>query len=265
MESEKHPSSSLLLHQYDFSSLVSWPHYWQPEPFEIITNHISTSPSTNILNNQMTQVVPEHVIRAKLAGVTNNKTNIRKENHSTHTNRSQRSNSATLSTISVTCDTDTSVRSRNNRHQQSPSKKALISNNNITTSHSSSALMNASGNPPPPTSFHNYHQYRSSGNSLTSTSAMNIIHEKSKLSSSASTLSMPNKHLMKTTGDKGAGAVSRTAFSSRNISNKQRATSFDEHHHHREVHNRGIRKSVLEHLVFVFPENVRRILGGPKK
>jgi hypothetical protein len=132
--------------------------------------------------------------------------------------------------------------------------------------------MNVSGNPPPPTSFRNYHQYKSSGNSsssistsLTSTSAMNIIHEKSKLSSSASTLSMPNKHLMKNTADKGAGAVNRTAFSSRNLSNKQRATSFDEHHHHHEVHNRGTRKSVLEHLVFVFPENVRRILGGPKK
>src|ERR1700737_3127685 len=108
MESEQHPSSSpLLLHRYDFSSLVSWPHHWQPEPFEITRN----SPGINILNNQMTQVVPEHVARAKLDGSTNNNsTRNRKENNSTQKKRPQRSNSATLSGISVTCDTDTSVR-----------------------------------------------------------------------------------------------------------------------------------------------------------
>jgi hypothetical protein len=229
----------------------------------------------------MTQVVPEHVARAKLGsggsnsssgGNTNN--TIRKDNNSTSKTRIQRSNSATLSTISVTCDTDTSIRSRNTRYQQSPSKKTLITNiNKIPTSRSSSGLMNVSVNPPP-TSFRNYHQYKSSGNSsssmstsLTTASGMNIIHEKSTLSSSASTISMPNKHLIKNTGGggagSGAGAVGGTTISTKSLSNKHKAMSFDDHH--RANQNRRIGKSVLEHLVFVFPENVRRMLAGPKK
>jgi hypothetical protein len=218
----------------------------------------------------MTQVVPEHVARAKVAsdGHGNINNNVRKDNNPTLKNRIQRSNSATLSTISVTCDTDTSTRPRNTRHQQSPSKKAVISNNNIATSHSSSTLTNVSMNPPP-TSFRNHYQYKPSGNSssslstsLTTTSGMNIIHEKATLSSSSSTIAIPNKHLIKNAG--GAGAVGGSALSTKSLSNKHKATSFDDHHH-RSNQNRGIGKSVLEHLVFVFPENVRRMLTGPKK
>ena len=213
----------------------------------------------------MTQVVPEHVARAKLGS----------GNNSVNKNRPQRSNSATLSTISVTCDTDTSIRSRNNRHQQSPSKKTIISNkntaNSMTTSHSSSPLINVSVNPLP-TSFRNNYQYKSSGNSsssiptsLTTTSGMNIIHEKPTITSSASTISIQNKQLIKTTGGGGAaGGGSRTANSTKTLSDKHKATSFDDSHH-RTAQTRGIGKSVLEHLVFVFPENVRRMLAGPKK
>ena len=255
MESEQHPSS-LLSHQHDFSSLVSWPHHWQPESFEITTNHTSIPPGSTNFNNQMTQVVPEHVARAKPGG------------NNTHKNRTQRSNSATLSTISVTCDTDTSTRSRQVRQQQSPTKKPLISNNNMATSHSSSALMNATVNPPP-TSFRNHHQYKSSGNSsssmstsLTTTSGMNIIHEKSAMTSSTSTTSIPNKHLNKNAA--GASASGVAAISTKSFYSKQKATSFDENHR-RSSQSRGVGKSVLEHLVFVFPENVRRMLAGPKK
>jgi hypothetical protein len=271
MESSQHPS--LLSHQHDFSSLVSWPHHWQPESFEITKNHISTS---NPFNNQMTQVVPEHVARAKVnsngsgSGNTNNN-NVRKDNSNSHQKRIQRSNSATLSTISVTCDTDTSIRPRYNRHQpSSPSKKGL-------TSHSSNALKNSSVNPPP-TSFRNHHQYKSSGNSsssmstsLTTASEMNIIHEKATLNSSTSTISIPNKHLIRNSGGGGGGGVGGvtgasggSTISTKSLSNRHKATSFDDRHH-RTNQNRGIRKSVLEHLVFVFPENVRRMLAGPKK
>jgi hypothetical protein len=228
----------------------------------------------------MTQVVPEHVARAKLgssgsgsgsSGTSNS--NVRKGNNSTRKNQLQRSNSATLSTISVTCDTDIPIRSHNTRQQQSSSKKALISNNNIATSHSSTGLMNVSVNPPP-ASFRNHHQYKSSGNSsssmstsLTTASGMNIIDEKSTLSSPASTISIPNKHLIKSPGrggEAGAGAVGGSAISTKSLSNKHKATSFDDYHH-RPSQNRGIGRSVLEHLVFVFPENVRRMLTGPKK
>ncbi len=275
MESEQHRSSSLLSHQHDFSSLVLWPHHWQPESFEITKNHISTSPGLNQFKKQMTQVVPEHVARAKPGsngngnGNTNN--NVRKDNNNTYNkNRAQRSNSATLSTISVTCDTDTSIRSRYNRHQPSTSKKALTSNNNIATSHSSSALKNVSVNPAP-TSFRNHHQYKSSGNSsssmstsLTTTSDMNIIHEKSTLNSSASSISILDKHLVRNPGGGGVGAIGGSIISTKSLSNRHKATSFDDRHH-RANQSRGIGRSVLEHLVFVFPENVRRMLSGPKK
>ncbi len=280
MESEQHPSSSLLSHQHDFPSLVSWPYHWQPESFEIRTTPNPISSNSNNFNNQMTQVVPEHVARAKLgssgsgsgsSGTSNS--NVRKGNNSTRKNQLQRSNSATLSTISVTCDTDIPIRSHNTRQQQSSSKKALISNNNIATSHSSTGLMNVSVNPPP-ASFRNHHQYKSSGNSsssmstsLTTASGMNIIDEKSTLSSPASTISIPNKHLIKSPGrggEAGAGAVGGSAISTKSLSNKHKATSFDDYHH-RPSQNRGIGRSVLEHLVFVFPENVRRMLTGPKK
>ena len=278
MESEQHPPSLLSSHQHDFSSLVSWPHHWQPESFEITTNHTSTVPSSHYFHNQMTQVVPEHVARAKIgsggspssSGGGSSTTN----NNSTYRNRAQRSTSATLSTISVTCDTDTSIRSRQSRHQQSPARQTLISNKNMSTSQSSTALTNTSINPLP-TSFRNHRQYKSSGNSsssistsLTTASGMNIIHEKSLLNSAASTTSIPNKNSTRNSGDAGGGggaacAMGGSTISTKSFSNKYKASSFDEHH--RPSQNRGIGKSVLEHLVFVFPENVRRMLTGPKK
>ncbi len=247
MESEQHPSSSssLLSHQHDFSSLVSWPHHWQPESFEIITNNTSN------ISSHMTQVVPEHVARAKLGGGNNNS---RKENNSTQKTRPQRSNSATLSTISVTCDTDTSIRGRNTRPQQSPSNQSSImfnTTNNMAASHSTSALTNVSI--VPPSSFSNHHRPKTS---MSTSSDMNIVHEKANLAASASTMSIPNKHLIKTT----TGAVGGALTSTKSLSIKHKSTSFDDHRS-----TRGIGKSVLEHLVFVFPENVRRILSGPKK
>ena len=270
MESEQHPSSSssLLLHQHDFSSLVSWPHHWQPESFEIIASQPSRSRHTT-----MTQVVPEHVARAKLGG--NNGSNpLRKESNSTHSSRPQRSNSATLSSISVTCDTDTSIRSRNTRRDPSPAKKASgvssrTSTNSMAASQSTSTLIHVTTNPPP-TSFHNHSQKSGTATaagaaassspsslptSLTTASGMNIIHERSAIASSISTTSMPNRPLFKVTG----GAVG----GSKTLSTKHKTASFDDHP--RSTQTRGIGKSVLEHLVFVFPENVRKMLAGPKK
>ena len=251
MESEQHPpsSSSLLSHQHDFSSLVSWPDHWQPESFEITTTNTSNIPS------EMTQVVPEHVARAKLGGGNNNNNNnSRKENNSTQRTRPQRSNSATLSTISVTCETDTSVKTHHSRPQPSPSKQSSImfnTTNNIGASHSTSALTTVSI--VPRSSFHN-HQQRTT--SISTSSEMNIVHEKANLIASASTMSIPNKHLIKTT----TGATGGPLASTKSLSIKHKSTSFDDHRS-----TRGIGKSVLEHLVFVFPENVRRILAGPKK
>ena len=279
MDSEQHPSSSsLLTRQHDFSSLVSWPHHWQPESFEIPRNPISKSSYSNYCHYSMTQVVPEHIARANLGSSANmnnnnnnNNNNVRKDASNSYKNQIQRSNSATLSTISVTCDTDTSIRSRSNRHQQNSPKKLLTSKTNLATSHSSTALTHHSVNPSP-TSFHNHHhQYKSSGSnlstmstSLTATSGMNAFHEKSRMNSSASTLTIANKHLIKTpAGGLGAGAVGGSVLSTKSLSNKYKATSFDDHH--RTNQNRGFGKSVLEHLVFVFPENVRKILTGPKK
>ena len=255
MESEQHPppsSSTLLSHQHDFSSLVSWPDHWQPESFEIITSNTSNLPS------DMTQVVPEHVARAKLSdgGNNNNNNNSRKENNSTQKTRPQRSNSATLSTISVTCETDTSVKSSRSHPQASSSKQSSImfnTTNNIATSHSTSALTNVSTIPP--ASFHNHHQQQRK-TSISASSDMNIVHEKVNLIASASTMSIPNKHLIKTT----TGATGGPLASTKSLSIKHKSTSFDDHRS-----TRGIGKSVLEHLVFVFPENVRRILAGPKK
>jgi len=248
MESEQHPpsSSSLLSHQHDFSSLVSWPHHWQPESFEITTNNTSN------ISSKMTQVVPEHVVRAKL-GVGNN--NFRKENNSTQKIRPQRSNSATLSTISVTCDTETLIPASNPRPpQQSPSKKSSImfnKTNNISTSHSASALTNVSI--VPPNSFSNHQQRKTS---MSTSSEMNIVHEKVNTAASASTISIPNKHSIKTT----ISTIGKPLASTKSLSINYKATSFDDHRS-----TRGIGKNVLEQLVFVFPENVRRILAGPKK
>ena len=70
-------------------------------------------------------------------------------------------------------------------------------------------------------------------------------------------MSIPNKHLIKTTT---TGAAGGTLASGKNLSMKHKSASFDDHRS-----TRGVGKSVLEHLVFVFPENVRRILSGPKK
>jgi hypothetical protein len=242
MESEQHPlsSSSLLSHQHDFSSLVSWPDHWQPESFEITTTNTSNIPSV------MTQVVPEHVARAKLGGGNNNS---RKENNSTQKTRPQRSNSATLSTISVTCETDTSVKSNHSRPQ--PSSIMFNKTNNIAASHSTSALTTVSI--VPPSSFNNYEQRKTS---ISASSEMNIVHEKANLIASASTMSIPNRHSIKTT----TGATGGPLASTKSLSIKHKSTSFDDHRS-----TRGIGKSVLEHLVFVFPENVRRILAGPKK
>lgn len=275
MESEQHPSSSsLLTRQHDFSSLVSWPHNWQPESFEIPRNPISKSSYSNYCHYSMTQVVPEQIARAKLGSSANVNNNVRKDNTSSFKNQIQRSNSATLSTISVTCDTDTSIRSRSNRPQQTSPKKPLNSKTNLATSHSSTALTHHSVNPSP-TSFrnnhHHHHQYKSSGSnlstmstSLTTTSGMNTFHEKSRMNSSASTLTIANKHLIKTpAGGLSAGAVGGSVLSTKSLSNKYKASSFDDHH--RTNQNRGFGKSVLEHLVFVFPENVRKMLTGPKK
>ncbi|CAF1349761.1 unnamed protein product [Adineta steineri] len=251
MESERHPSSSssssasFFSHQHDFSSLVSWPHHWQPESFEITTNSSSTASS------DMTQVVPEHVVCAKLGGGNNSS---RKDNSSLLKNRPQRSNSATLSTISVTCDTDSSSRLRNPHPQQSPPTNLstmLNTTNNKAASHSTSALTNVSINSS--STFINHPEYKTS---MSTSSEMNIAHEKSNIVSSASTMSIPNKHSIKTTT---TGAIGGTLASTRNLSIKHKSTSFDDHRS-----TRGIGKSVLEHLVFVFPENVRRILAGPK-
>jgi hypothetical protein len=85
---------------------------------------------------------------------------------------------------------------------------------------------------------------------------MNIVHEKANLIASASTMSIPNRHSIKTT----TGATGGPLASTKSLSIKHKSTSFDDHRS-----TRGIGKSVLEHLVFVFPENVRRILAGPKK
>ncbi|CAF2778111.1 unnamed protein product [Rotaria sp. Silwood2] len=199
----------------------------------------------------MTQVVPEHVARAKVVSGNNNS---RKDNSTTQKSRSQRSNSATLSAISVTCDTDTSTRSRNNRPQQTSTKKSTLmftATNNIAASRSTSALTNVSVITP--NSFNNHQQQRKT--SMSTACEINIIHDKSNIVSSASTMSIPNKHLIKTT----TGAVGGTLPSVKSLSIKHKSTSFDDHRS-----TRGIGKSVLEHLVFVFPENVRRILAGPK-
>ncbi|CAF5081303.1 unnamed protein product, partial [Rotaria magnacalcarata] len=57
----------------------------------------------------MTQVVPEHLARAKLSNNVNNNNNnnnnnTRRETNSTYKNRTHRSIPATSSAISVTCD-----------------------------------------------------------------------------------------------------------------------------------------------------------------
>lgn len=214
----------------------------------------------------MTQVVPEHVARAKLGGSGN--LNTRKDNNSTQKVRPQRSNSATLSTITVTCDVDTSSKSRHSRPELSPSKPSSIrftTNNNIGTSHSASALTNLSILPP--YSFNNHQQRQTS---MSTSSDMNIVHEKGNNSASTSTMSIPNKHFIKTTtttttptttaAAAAAAIAGATSASAKALSIKHKSTSFDDHRS-----TRAIGKSVLEHLVFVFPENVRRILVGPKK
>ncbi|CAF3996340.1 unnamed protein product [Rotaria magnacalcarata] len=237
----------------------------------------------------MTQVVPEHLARAKLSNNVNNNNNnnnnnTRRETNSTYKNRTHRSIPATSSAISVTCDSDTILKSSNTSHQQSlPSKKlSPITKNHISTSYSSSALMSATVHSPP-TLSRNHRRYESNGSSassmstnLATSSGINIAHEKLTLTSSISTISISNnRHLRKSTGAGSEGAAGGKILSTKSLSNKHKSSSLDDdnynHHHHRHhqhnhrtSQNRRSGKSVLEHLVFVFPENVRRILTGTK-
>ena len=231
-------SSALLSPHHDFPSLVSWPHHWQPKSFEI-------TPPPPSFRQRMTQVVPEHVARAKLTGASEPKSRRNEQSSKSQATRPQRSNSATLSTISVTCDTDTSVRSR-----PSPSSRPTA-NNPMAASHSTSGLAHASVHSPP-TSFHT-HPYKS---------GMNLRREKSTISSSASTLSMPNTHAVVLSAS--ASALTGGTRAGRTLSLRHKAGSFDDRRQ-RASQSRGIGMSVLEHLVFVFPDNIRRILTGPKK
>lgn len=219
----------------------------------------------------MTQVVPEHIARAKLIANTNN--NVRKESTNSYKNRTHRSTPTTSTVISVTCDSDTPLRPYNMSHQKSSLKKPRTSKTNLAPSHSSSTLMNTSVHSPS-TLFRNHRLYKSNGNSassmstsLTTTSGMNIVHERSTLSSSVSTISISNKHLIKTSGTGKNDNICGTMISTKTLSNKHKANSLDDddHRHLRTNQNRTMGKSVLEHLVFVFPENVRRMLTGSKK
>ncbi|CAF4929106.1 unnamed protein product, partial [Rotaria socialis] len=65
-------------------------------------------------------------------------------------------------------------------------------------------------------------------------------------------MSIPNKHFITTTSSANGEALPAANA----LSIKHKSTSFDDHRS-----TRGIGRSVLEHLVFVFPENVRRILS----
>ena len=187
----------------------------------------------------MTQVVPEHVTHAMITG---ENSNVCEDSRSKQKHRPQRSNSATLSAISVTCNTDTSIQSRNIRPQQSPSNISTMftTTNNIASSHSTSSLTNIAVIP----------------RCLLNNHEVNITHEQSNKISSTSAMSIPNKRWMTTT----TGAYGTTIESAKYVAIKQRLTSFDGH---RSTRSPG--KSVLEHLVFVFPGNVRRTLAGPKK
>ena len=237
MEPDRHPPSSTS-HPYAFSSLVSWPHHWQPDSFELLAN----KPAGSAL--AMTQVVPEHVARAKLAAGNDASSSSRKD-------RSQRSNSATLSTISVTCDTDTSIRSRQSRSQQSPVIVSSLTTDS--TRNTASSLTSVSVNPP--LSFYNHPSRKTS---MSTSAEMQRAYERSHLTSSTSAMSIPHQHrtMITTAG----GATGGLSISAKNLSLKHKSNSLDDHRS-----TRGIGKSVLEHLVFVFPENVRRILIGPKK
>ena len=195
--------------------------------------------NTSIVPSDITQIVPEHITRAKIAG---ENSNVCKDSRSEQKHRSQRSSSTTLRAISVACDADTSIGPRNTRLQQSASNKSatLTTANNITSSHSISPLTNAAVIPS--CSLDNHE--------------MNITHEKSNKISSTSTTSIPNKPWMTTT----TGAYGATLESAKPVAIEHRLTSFDGHRSTRDP-----AKSVLEHLVLVFPEIIRRIQSGPEK
>ena len=99
-------------------------------------------------------------------------------------------------------------------------------------------------------------------------SQLSTKEEKFNLTTSTSTMSIANNHLIKTTTT--TTTTTTTARTSsydqskfltrKHPSIKHKSTPFDEHRS-----APMISKSVLEHLVFVFPENVRRILAGSKK
>lgn len=90
-------------------------------------------------------------------------------------------------------------------------------------------------------------------------SQLSTKEEKFNLTTSTSTMSIKNNHLIKTPATTTSYDQSEYLTRKR-LSIKHKSTSFDEH---RPVPMIG--KSVLAHLVFVFPENVRRILAGSKK
>ena len=189
-----------------------------------------------------------------------------KENGKTRKLRFQRSNSATLSSISIACDTDAALPlpSRPPPSQSRPltisAQKSTIMAN--TTNNAPAAASSAPGMSNPINSSGAHRQQKPS---IPTTSPGNIGHEKFNLTTSTSTVSIANKHLIKTTSGDNMLAASATAHvgesaSAKNLSLKKKSTSFDDHRS-----ARALGKSVLEHLVFVFPENVRRILTGPKK
>ena len=88
--------------------------------------------------------------------------------------------------------------------------------------------------------------------------------EEFNLTTSTSTMSITNNHLIKTTPTmRTTTATSHDQskyLTRKHPSIKKKSAPFDEH---RSAPMLG--KSVLEHLVFVFPENVRRLLAGSKK
>ena len=104
-------------------------------------------------------------------------------------------------------------------------------------------------------SFHHHHHRHKSNRNSTSSMSKYLL---------TATISMPNKHLSKRSEDDAARATTK---STKNLSNKHKAISFEDDCHHYLCPNQDQRngKSVLECHVFTLPENIQRMSTGSKK
>jgi hypothetical protein len=165
--------------------------------------------------------------------------NFRNEN-----SRRQSSNTTKSSTLFVTCDTDPSMHIEHQYSTRTQVDESLTMFNMAASDSSMSPV----------------HPMQSHIQCSSMTSDMTLTRVKFTEITTSSALSSSNNYSIRTSQDTLTTSEDRLPLPRKSLSIKNKSSSADDH---RSI--RTIGKSVVEHLVFVFPDNVRRILAEPKK